>query len=201
MYVSVEEAIAEGAEGSPSRIKKAIMLAQAYIEKMTGQWFELRNKTLYFGGKNQKTLFLPIFVYSISQLLINDSEVDADNYILYNSILLPDDRNNPKIVFDYNISKGTRNIAITGDVGYIDDDESTPVLIKNICIKLALNHILPLSDPERSDGIDRSRIIKETTDGHSYELGQLASAGGYTGDPEIDAVLRSHQAPIKIGAV
>ena len=198
MYVTVEEVEDEGEEGTSERITKAIMLAQAYIERMTGQWFELRNKTLYFDGKDKKTLFLPIFVYSISQIMINDSEVD--DYTLYNGFF-PDDRYNPKIVFAYKTSKGRRNVAITGQIGFVDENQETPVLIKNICIKLALNHIKTLADPERTDGIDRSRIVKETTDGHSYELGQLASAGGYTGDPEIDAVLRSHQAPIKIGAV
>lgn len=198
MYVTIEELTAEGAEGTDDRKTNAIVLAQSYIDKMTGQWFDKKSKTIKFDGKSQSLLFLPFFAISISKIEVDDSEISEDDYVLYNRFY-PDDRNNPKIKFEYNLPKGSLNISITGDFGYVEEDESTPAQIKKICLLLALNEVGELSDTSRRDVIDRGRIIEEDTDGHSYKLSDVFSSGGFTGDPEIDAVLRAYQSPMKIG--
>jgi hypothetical protein len=200
MYVTVQEVIDECGEGSPERIKDAILLAQQYIEKVTGQWFETRELTMLIDGRGQTTEFLPVFAYSISSIKESDVELDTDEFYVYNRYF-PDDRKNPKIVFTSALSIGRQNLSITGMFGYVESDKTTPILIKKVCKKLALTEIGLLSDGDRRDAIDRGRIIEETTDGHSYTLASVASTGGATGDAEIDQVLMMYKAPIWIGKV
>jgi hypothetical protein len=200
MYVTANELRAEGAVGTKIRIENAILLAQTYIEKETGRWFELKTVALELDGEGDKVLFLPHFCFSVTSILVDDSEVDADGYTLYNRFT-PDDREIPKICFETNVRVGKRNVEINGRFGYVESDETTPVLIKKAVKKLALTEIEQLSDTSRRDLIDRGRVVEEKTDGHSYKLSDLAFSGGPTGDSEIDGIIMKYRKPLGMSAV
>jgi hypothetical protein len=199
MYVSVSELKAEGVDPdvTNSRINSSILLAQSYIDKMTRQWFEPREMTVLLDG-GRTVFFLPLFCISLSEVKIDDELLTADDYYLYNRYY-PDDRMNPKIRFARKTTKGFQNISLKGYFGYVESDSSTPLDIKKICKKMALVETKQMSDSERRDLIDRGRIIEEETDGHRYKLEAINSTNEFTGDAEIDSILRAYRAPIGIG--
>lgn len=181
----------EGVQSTTDRIESAIELAQSYIEKMTGQWFELRSWTYKLDGERQDVVYLPVYAKTISEIRVNDVVLDADSYVVYNDIV--SDIDVPKIKFNSKLSRGNRNIEITGEFGYVDSNYETPIQIKKICKKLALAEIGLLTDDSRKDIIDRGRIIEEETDGHRYRLAEMTAGMAFTGDSEIDIVLASYK--------
>jgi len=195
LYITVEQVRKEGGVAGNTRLTDAIMLAQQYIELMTSQWFEKRTKTLKLDGTGQTIISLPIFCISISSITEDGSAIESGDYYLYNRFF-PDDRKNPRIKFEKSLAIGNLNIEVSGDFGYVEEDESTPVQIQKVCTKLALAEIGKITDQDRRDIINRNRITRETTDGHSYELGSLINSFGYTADPEIDDVLIKYKRPI-----
>ena len=200
MYITIDELTAEGASGETQRLLDAILLAQSYIEKMTGQYFVKRTRNLYFDGNGKVTIHLPVFCKTINYIKEDGSVLDSSSYTLFNRYE-PDDRLNPKIVFSRPLAYGILNIEINGVFGFIEEDDSTPPLIKKICKKLALNEIPQICDENRNELLERSRIISETTDAHSYTLSQAYSVGEYTGDNEIDSILRAYKRPLVMTGV
>lgn len=200
MYTDVQDVTAECSDASPARIKSAILLAEKYIERMTGQWFELRSTTMKFDGRGSKLLQLPVFAFDISEITIDDSALSADDFTLYNRFM-PDDRENPKIIFASKMSGGNLNVEITGRFGYVESDESTPLLIQKVCNKLAIVEANLLSDEDRNDVIARGRVIEEETDEHMYKLSALTASGTFTGDSEIDQVLVTYRKPLGVASV
>ena len=208
MYVSIAEvkaemAVGDGSDVTDERITLAILKAEEFIEHVTGQSFEKERRTMYLDGNGRRLHHLPEFCIGIESITVSGIDIKADEYILYNS---REDRNNPKIVFNFAVPKGRRSIAIDGYFGHVDIKPSgkavTPLLIKKACIKLALSEVYALSDPERREFLDRERVVSENTDGHSYTLGgTTGQTKGFTGDPEIDEILLLYQRPLQIGAV
>jgi hypothetical protein len=211
MYIDIDYLVKEGlteAAQQTSRATMAIQMAQQYIEKMTEQFFEKTVKTLLLDGEGTSTILLPIFCIDITTLKIHTYNIygvpewedidpeDAEDYVLYNRFF-PDDRVNPKIEMTFDVQKGKQNIQIIGNFGYVESDESTPLLIKKICAKLAMHEFEILMSSDRGDDRQRARILEEKTDGHSYKLGECMIAGIYTGDPEIDSVLIHYKRPIQ----
>lgn len=70
-----------------------------------------------------------------------------------------------------------------------------PILIQEAAIKLVIRELPLLGDAAGQEGKRRSRIVSETTDGHSYTLAEATASGSFTGDPEIDGILALYQAP------
>ena len=93
--------------------------------------------------------------------------------------------------------KGIQNIQIKGKWGYVEEDGSTPELIKRAAIKLVLYNFPALGDAEAQNEKNlRGKLRSETTDGHSYQLANNASESAssglsiLTGDDEIDGILK-----------
>ena len=70
---------------------------------------------------------------------------------------------------------------------------AAPAAIRRCAIDLVLREYRLKTDPEYADSVARSRVTRETTDHHSYELGGLVASGGFTGDPNIDDVLAMYR--------
>lgn len=204
-YVTLTEFKAEGATGENDRLTAALALAKAYIDRVTGQWFEpSESKTLYFDGDGENILHLPVPAITVTKITTDDDremEVDEDDFTLYAGSGPPDHRRNPKIRFYSGMPVGKLNIAVTGTWGFVEDDGSTPLLIKKACILLALTEVDTLDSDSRRDPITRGRVIEEETDRHSYKLGELAASGGPTGEPEIDVILASYRRPLAMAVI
>lgn len=203
-YCTIEDIRNEGvsADQAPdTRLNNLIELATAYIDGVTGQWFEPRAMTIALDGNDSDMLLLPMFPIEVASLKV-DGEVVTD-YKVYNRFL-PDDRRNPKVYRASGWPPGRQNIVLDGTWGFVEKtgiDYRAPTLITQVAKRLVIREIPVLGDSEGQEERKRARIISETTDGHSYTLERLASTMDLTGDPDIDGVLAFYRAPMAIGGV
>ena len=194
-YCTVEDLRAEGVseeEYSDEQLEELIAVSSSFIDRITGQWFELREKVIRLDGRGGKNLMLPVFAYSVDTVKIGIEEID--DYVLYNRM---DDRAYPKIFRCAGWPKGRLNITVSGQFGYVEEDGTTPPAIRRAAMKLALYNFPALTDTEaQEENAMRGLLTSETTDGHSYELSEdavvEAYSGAITGDSEIDGILKSY---------
>ena len=113
MYITIEDIRDEGfaaCDFDDRRVTKAITQAQAFIERVTGQWFEPRELTLTLDGwaNFEQLLDVPIIAAFELRFRNNDgsapSIVNPTEYAVYNrhvsqGLLSPDDRQNPRLSF------------------------------------------------------------------------------------------------------
>ena len=152
-YLTVDDVRAEGFVDPPysnAQVIVAITKASRLIEKVTGQWFEPRTRTFKLDiigspkeGDPELSLNVPII--AVTKLEILDSDFDLNGMLIYNrhlteGLINPDDRDNPRVMFDPNtdlrftdifeplrFSKGRQNVKIEGIFGYTELDSSDPV--------------------------------------------------------------------------
>lgn len=106
-----DEGITVAMLSDESALKK-ITLASKYIEKVTGRWFEPRERTFLLRSRGRQLLEVPAPIILINAVTIVDgrgtemseSDVDLDDLIIYNRHLTqgltdPDDRDNPLIAY------------------------------------------------------------------------------------------------------
>ena len=201
-YCEVADIRAEGVtpdDIDAAKLTNAISLACDYIDRVTGQWFEPREKVIKFDGRGGQYLVLPVFLFRAEYIRIDN--VLVDDYVLYNRISPEDDRRYPRVYRELKWPKGIQNIQIKGKWGYVEEDGSTPQLIKRAAMKLALYNFPILGDSEAvSEKTMSGKLKLERTDGHEYELFENSSASSSgsiltTGDDEIDGILKYYTRP------
>lgn len=194
-YITVEDIRNEGVSESQytnAKVEKRIALAQALIEKLTGRFFEKRTAiTLSMDGTGHALLWLPITptsVDSITSVTISDEEVDVEDY----EVLMPtypDGRFNPKLRKLSGVwTKGMSNIKVVGDFGFVEADESTPIDIKDLCIRIV---IWGISDRGSAEGGRSHRIVEETIENYRYRLSEASNTGLFN-DSYIDGLLSDY---------
>ena len=194
-YCTVPDLRAEGLDEekySDEALTKLIKLSCEYIDRITGQFFEVRDMTVRLDGRGGKNLVLPYPL--IDAECVEISHEIIEDYVIYNR---PEDRVYPKIFRNAGWPKGILNIEIKGTWGYVENDGSPPEPIKRIAMKLAMYNFPALNNAEAQEEKNiNGLLISETTDGHSYELAEDAVANLYlnsiTGDTEIDSVLKNY---------
>lgn len=192
-YCTVEDLRAEGIseeQFDDAQLEKLITSSCEFIDRITGQWFELREQTIRLDGRGGKNLVLPVFLSDVYSVKVDHEEID--DYVLYNRM---EDRAYPKIFRCAGWPKGRLNVEVSGQWGYVEEDGSTPPAIKRAAMKLALYNFPALTDSEaQEENAIRGLLLSETTDGHSYMLSESAVAEAYsgsiTGDAEIDGILK-----------
>jgi hypothetical protein len=231
VYATVADLRAEGvteATASDARIESLIALAGSYIERMTGRFFESRAQTLRLDGTGGRVQPLGQPIVSVEAVFVDSSPfspggapVDPISYRVYNrhlteGLLLPDDRDNPRIeliggdepfpgVGRLGWPRGQQNIEVRGVFGYTDPDGSptgrTPELIRHVTKLLVLRELPRMTDLDRrEDALRRWRITSERTRDQAYTLEALRLSGEFTGDPEIDTILAALVRPPDLGA-
>ncbi|MDR1021028.1 MAG: hypothetical protein LBL73_09745 [Synergistaceae bacterium] len=192
-----------GADQFPDdRLPALCERATRYIDMVTGRWFEPRGMTIRIDGNGGKALPLPHFLIEAGSVRLGG--VPVAEYVLYNRM---EDRDYPKLYAERGWPKGALNVEIAGLWGYVDAAGGgayvTPPMIARAAMKLiSLTGAAGLGDTAAiSDASERGRVVKETTDGHSYEMKAASSASGgsgvvasYTGDQEIDQILDMYAA-------
>ena len=194
-YCTVDDLRAEGVseeDYSDEQLEKSIADSCDFIDRVTGQWFELRAKSIRFDGRGGQNLVLPVFLFEAYSVNVDHEEID--DYVLYNRM---EDRAYPKIFRCAGWPRGYMNVTVSGQWGYVEEDGFTPPAIKRAAMKLALYHFPALSDSNaQEENAVRGLLVSETTDGHSYSLSGSAVAEAYsgaiTGDAEIDGILKSY---------
>lgn len=188
-YCTIENLRNEGLtedDYSDERLSELIKMSCDFIDKITGQFFELREIALTFDGRGGQYLVLPYPLIEATEILVDDEAVN--DFVLYNRL---EDRVYPKIYRERKWPKGILNISISGSWGYVDENLQTPTPIKRIATKLAMYHFPALNDSDAQEQLNiNGRVISETTDGHSYSLAAVDSSSLITGDKEIDDVLK-----------
>lgn len=226
-YATVADVRAEGLTDTTTypdpQVQASLNLWAQFIERATGQFFDVRSLTLLLDGKDTDTLFLPFPIIAITQLFMNNrftasDVIDPIRYVVYNRTFPQDDRRNPKIklvtanldfyqmaawgVGGRGFLRGLLNQKLVGTFGFVESDNSTPLMIKRALMKLVLRNIdqmaagsVPLV------GGQKGHVTSETTDSHSvmYQAPKkLDPLTLITGDPEVDKILRLYRAPINI---
>ena len=194
-YCTVDDLRAEGVSEenyTDEQLEKLIAISCNFIDNITGQWFEPREKVIRLDGRGSRNLVLPVFAFSVDYVKVSSEFID--DYVLYNRM---EDRAYPKIFRCAGWPQGRLNIEVSGTWGYVEEDGSSPNDIKRAAMKLALYNFPALSASEaQEEKKNRGLLTSETTDGHSYMLSDSAVAEAYsgaiTGDTEIDQILKKY---------
>lgn len=198
-------------------------LAMQDIDKYTGQWFNKREflgaNKLTFEGSNSYILHFSVPIIEVVSLTLNEdvAAMLPENYRVYNSRTIPDDRKNPRIkllstdtsVYQNNLggfsgkfNKYLRQ-CIEGSFGFLEADGSTPEAIKWATARLVMTQLQ--YDPE--EAISEKSIKKEKVDIHEVEYfntnsstsGGSSSSSLITGDTELDRIIKMYKSPLAIG--
>ena len=214
MYIDVQAIRDEGIDEdqmSDEKVEEYIKNWSAYVDVITGQFFEEESLEVIMEGNGLRTLFLTLPIIEVSELYINeeDDPLDSGLYIVFNSVVYPDDRRNPKIKLKESTFQSQYLQKIVGKFGFVDSEGNTPRLIAKVVKKMALKSIYAKiasegsasgSEETTSTGI----ILREKTDGHEIWYAQPDSSvvtptgAKATGDMEVDEILRNHKRAISI---
>lgn len=225
----VREAGLDESVASDSAVLAAIVVWQRFIERATRQWFYPRAMQFRLDGTDSDTLHLAVPIIAVSELRINGdtTALDPTYYRVYNGFDYPDDRRNPRIklidTLDHNLDiytaplrdgrlwfrKGRLNQYVDGMFGYVEEDGSTPALIRRAVLKLVIEKLAtPLysgvSGAAPPPPIITGVVTEEWTDGHRLKYatsgGELnprpPGLSGVTNDPEVLGIIKLYKAPI-----
>jgi hypothetical protein len=199
-YVSVEDMRIEGvaAQSYPNKwIEDRIALACATVNALTHCFFEKREEyVVKMDGRGHDTLFLPVPPVSTSAIdgvTVDGESVDSE----YFEVLMPefpDGRYNPKLRHLTSIwPKGKSNIVITGDFGFVEADESTPLLIQDVVKRIVMWNLPKIGD---ADAQKAGQIIRESLRDYSYQLADPSKIPqGFFRDLKVDTILARFQKP------
>lgn len=197
-YITLEDLRAEGVSETEypndEYLESRIAIAQEFIDTVTGRFFEQRNYRLLLDGTGHDTLFLPVPPVNgdtaITEVLIDNDVEDSDNYT-YPLRGFPDDRYNPRLIrLSGTWPRGTLNISITGDFGFVEPDGTTPPLIKHLCKMVTVWGLSPIADKSTSR---ESQIIEEELGDYRYRLSEVGKGSGMFGDQRIDNIIAMYR--------
>ena len=199
MYATVDDLRAEGLlpdGASTERAARALAQATSLIDSTCGQFFEPRALSIAVVGRGAPTIWLPVPILRLDQLLIGGVDPRLRPELLEvvgAPVMLGAD--GPRITQLGGVFLRGVSVRIDGLWGYTEPDASpyghTPYSIWRACLLLAARVFLPLVGDVDNDARIRARIISERTRDQEYTLADPASAGipTLTGDPEVDALL------------
>lgn len=214
---------------SDSRLQQAIAIASAFVERITGQYFEARDTTRTVDGSGARAVLLGEPIVAVESVTVEGTTIDLPSLKIYNRHLsermtTPDDRANPRIEFqnsDYYDSadyqgvrsqwierfpRNAQNVQITGLFGYTEWDGSptgkTPEMLSHLVKLIVAREIPELSNSDcRAEVQDGWRVIELKTRDQMIKYEVPRKWGEFTGDPTIDMLLVSFMRPIQIGGV
>lgn len=207
-YCSVQDVRDEGVTvgmAADPRLERLIDGATREIDEFTGWWFESRALTLNLDGNDAERLTLPAPAISITSVTIDGIAVPTDYIKTYGSgPLLAPLREAPAIELVYGkFDRGRQNVVIVGSFGYTEADGSasgrTPARIRDACAMMVLKRALPAGDADDVRNAHRIQSMRTRTQSVSFFAGR-AGEGIYTGDPEIDGILKLYHRPPDVGA-
>lgn len=197
LYISVDDMMEEilvlAERPTEAKLLLKIRFAQAYIEKVTGQFFNERSLVLNLDGSGNYLLKLPFPAIDITKIEFKNADGSYTEYdLLYFEVYnryVPDDRNYPKVESEtYVFPSGKNNIRLTGTFGYVESDGSTPYLIKE-ALKMIVRQWMFDTDTNKGN-IRKSKIYFDKGQNNENRISEAIATGTLTGDPEIDNILR-----------
>lgn len=209
-YASVEDLRAEGVlefEATDDRLAALLEEASATIDRFTGWWFAPRPRTFRQDGRDTATLEPPVPPIQIDRLVVDGTEqsISPDDLIVIGAPIQPAFYA-PRLTLRHGrFPRGQGNIEVEGLWGYTEDDGSTtgrtPREIRRVCMLLVLRWLPALHGGDAEDARHGWRVTSMRTRDQSVTFARPGPAGPWTGDPEIDRVLRRYRRPMGLGAV
>lgn len=210
-------------------LKRLLARVVKFLHSRTGQFFLIRSGDLRVNGLGGDHLPLPYPVVSTDQggagvtsILVDgfDTAIDSQAYRVNDGAI--DGPEDPRLypfverapyqsgAIIYGplwssgalFPKGSRNILITADWGYVEEDGSTP---EEILYFIARACVVMAPTPDDYDGQEdkrRGAIVMEQTRGRMVQMAQESVSRGILLDRELDEILAHYTrpAPVVIGA-
>lgn len=212
MYASVADLRDEGitpAMATDARLTRLLDEASAFVDRVTGWFFEPRALTLRLDGRGHASIELPVPPIRLDALAVEHEGVlstGPEDLVVVGAPVIPA-FDAPRLTLRHGrrFPRGVANFTATGLWGYTEPDGTpegrTPPAIRVVTMQLALRAFPLLGDIEAwSDARLRWRLLEERTRDQSYKLGAPPFATFITGDPEIDLVLMRYRKPAGLGA-
>lgn len=211
MYATVEALRAEGVRESEASDERLVLLlaeATAYIDRITGWYFEPRRAAYVLDGRGAPSIELPVPPIQLDHVQVGSGGVLLlpSAMVVVGAPVLPG-FGVPRITLRHGrtFPRGQGNVVATGVWGFTEDDGTplgrTPPAIRRACMLLALRGLAPLNDEASQEARMRWRIIEERTREQSYRLEPIGTrTSTITGDPEVDILLRPYVRPKRLGA-
>jgi hypothetical protein len=212
VYASVADLRDEGitpAMATDARLARLLDEATAFIDRVTGWFFEPRALTLRLDGRGAPTIEPPYPPIRLDALTIEYEgavSLAQDDLLVVGAPVLPSFEG-PRLTLRHGrrFPRGDGNVTAAGVWGFTEPDGTplgrTPPAIRYATMLLAIRAIPALGDLEAwSDARLRWRVLEERTRDQSYKLGAPPFTTFLTGDPEIDLVLVRYRRPAGLGA-
>lgn len=230
VYAAVADLRAEGvtvSAASDARLALLVDEATALIDRVTGQFFEPRTRTVRVDGRGGPTVELPVPPLRLARVQVEyegcaggptlapfpfapgaafDLPLDTSTMAVRGAPVGPGfDGGRITLRHGLRFPRGHANVVVDGVWGFTEDDGTpegrTPLAIRRACMLLVLRSLAPLADDASVEARTRWRLVEERTRDQSYRLDAAKPSGPVlTGEPEVDALLAAYVRPSPIGA-
>ena len=212
MYATVAELRAEGVApttASDARLEALLADAGAFVDSVTGWFFEPRPLTLRMDGRGHPSLEPPFPPIRIDALSVEHQGAlsTAPEDLVVDGSPVPPGFSGPRLTRRHGrrFPKGVANVTASGLWGYTDADGTvtgrTPAAIRTATMQLVLRALPVLTDGDAWESArHRWRLSEERTRDQSYRLNPPTFSTFITGDPDIDLVLLRYRRPAGLGA-
>jgi len=198
MYATLPDLRAEGftpEEVADDRADRALEEATALIDVLTGQFFEPRAHTFVLEGRGAPSLWLPVPILRIDELVVAGGgwPLELRDLVVVSAPVMPG-TDGPRITRVHGVFPKGLPVVIDGLWGYTEPDGTrvgrTPLAIRRACLLLATRFIPRLADDASLEARLRSRIVSERTRDQSYQLARPPERiPVLTGDDAVDELL------------
>jgi hypothetical protein len=225
-YCTVDDIRAQGipeAEYDDAWVQGRIDDASRAIDDFCGWWFESRTMesggalgAMKCSGRGTRVLHLVVPIISIDEVRyvyrgtdpVTTEVVPLTNFLVHDGVLAPDDRWNPKLErFAGSVwPKGSKNIEIDGDFGFLEvDPESgelaTPRAIARACAELAIANLAQLGDEDSLAERQLGALTSITRADRAESYSPQAVGKSSTGVPSVDRVLLRYRRRMMMGVL
>jgi hypothetical protein len=210
VYASAEDLRAEGvtaAMASDARLLSLLVEAGALLDRVTGWFFEPRQKTFRLDGRGTPTLELPTPPLQLDEVHIFGATISMhpDDMVIVGAPVEPG-FDAPRLTLRRAVfPRGAGNVEASGVWGYTEPDGTplgrTPLTIRRAAMLLVLRQLPKLTDADSAAARSAWRLLEERTRDQSYRLAARRDAGVVlTGDPEVDELIARYRRPAGLGA-
>ncbi|MEM7403533.1 MAG: hypothetical protein AAF310_05995 [Myxococcota bacterium] len=199
---------------SDAVVNEAIAAASQLMDRWTDRWFVPIRQTFFLSGSGSRMLALPqplLHLEGLQPLFGGDTApwvtsacarsctAGSTQTLAAFACDQARDWDNPCLIVGMRLPTGQRNIVVHGLFGTTDEEGNPPAAVVRATARLAARNLLN----NTCNGPPPGPLVSETTDGHSYQLALSGAAQNacFSGDPDIDMVVRSFQRPVAAGNI
>lgn len=212
-YTTIAEMRTEGlleADHSDSVVDDAIDFCEQFIERICDQHFYSASQARRYDGRGTTLLILDVpLIGDPTEIAFRDSsnswvaQAPLSNFSVYNRI--PTDRTYPRIKIDRSVlgttivdvgldnnsfPRGTLNIRVTGNFGFVESDGTVPKPIVKAAKMLTAIYVDTVGD---GDLFKNLRAQATKSEAGEYDIVENMLNGHWTGVPQVDRILKMYR--------